>query len=97
MSYAYGACLYLRSEDNDGQIICAKSKVAPLKTQTIPPLELTVALLLARLIDNVKTALKISLSRVMCWCDSTIVLGWLHMIFVANRVAAIQDLSNIDD
>lgn len=98
-SYAYGACVYLRSEDNNGQIfvklIWAKSKVAPLKTQTIPRLELTAALLLARLIDKVKTALQIPCSRVMCWCDSTIVLGWLHMnlsqlqIFVANRVAAI--------
>lgn len=98
-SYAYGACVYLRSEDNNGQIfvklIWAKSKVAPLKTQAIPRLELTAALLLARLIDKVKTALQIPCSRVMCWCDSTIVLGWLHMnlsqlqIFVANRVAAI--------
>jgi hypothetical protein len=41
---AYGACVYLRSIDLNNivtvRLISAKSKVAPLKSQTIPQLEL---------------------------------------------------------
>ncbi|XP_052837396.1 uncharacterized protein LOC128253205 [Drosophila gunungcola] len=38
---AYGACLYLRSEANgntEAHLLCAKSRVAPLKALTIPRL-----------------------------------------------------------
>lgn len=49
----YGACLYVRSIGKGGEVIsrllCAKSRVAPLKYITIPRLELCGALLLARL------------------------------------------------
>ena len=45
---AYGACVYLRSRNQDGNyqcnLICAKSRVAPLKSQTLPRLELMAAL-----------------------------------------------------
>lgn len=58
---AYGACVYLRSTDHHGnvqiQLLTAKSKVAPLKTQTIPRLELSGALLLASLIAIVRQEL----------------------------------------
>jgi hypothetical protein len=54
---AYGACVYLRTFSFDGTIqtrlLTAKSKVAPLKTLTIPRLELSGALRLASLISSV--------------------------------------------
>lgn len=106
-AYAFGACVYVKSKDEDGntlvRLVAAKSKVAPLKTQTIPRLELTAALLLARLVNKVKMSLNVSVNRVVYWCDSTIVLGWLLMtpsslqVFVANRVVEIQELSDILD
>lgn len=41
---AYGACLYLRVTDLDNNhhslLICSKSRVAPLKTTTLPQSEL---------------------------------------------------------
>ncbi|XP_039309666.1 uncharacterized protein LOC120358695 [Solenopsis invicta] len=55
---AYGACLYIRSAGKDGNVVikllCAKSRVAPLKVITIPRLELCGALLLARLYSEIQ-------------------------------------------
>ncbi|XP_053691605.1 uncharacterized protein LOC128740119 [Sabethes cyaneus] len=46
-AHAYGACLYVRSIDSDGNstvlLLCAKSKIAPLKEMTIPRKELCAA------------------------------------------------------
>ncbi|XP_068987466.1 uncharacterized protein [Bombus flavifrons] len=104
---AYGACVYLRSTNPEGhtqsQILTARSKVAPLKSLTIPRLELSGALLLASLMSLIKKSLTINVSRIVYWTDSTIVLQWIksspHTLktFVANRVAEIQTKTNIDD
>lgn len=59
---AYSACIYVRTEDQAGNVrtklLCSKSRVAPLKTQTIPRLKLYGALLLVRLMMKTKNALK---------------------------------------
>ena len=53
---AYGACLYLRSVNQQGEVktklLCSKSRVAPVKKITLPQLELCAALLLALLSHN---------------------------------------------
>ncbi|XP_071580876.1 uncharacterized protein [Temnothorax nylanderi] len=100
----YGACLYVRSKGNDGSVVskllCAKSRVAPLKLITIPRLELCGALLLARLYRETINELGINIDETNFWCDATIVLQWLkmspHMLktYVANRVAEIQELTS---
>lgn len=76
---AYGACVYVRSVDHQHKIqvrlLCSKTKVALLKIQTIPRLELCAALILARLIKKVINSLSISFRKVAYWCDSTIVLS----------------------
>ncbi|XP_012152147.1 uncharacterized protein LOC105664034 [Megachile rotundata] len=102
---AYGACLYIRSMDESGEIctelLLAKSKVAPLKTQTLPRLELCGALLLTALIITARRALQVEIDRTVLWTDSTIVLHWLktspHTLktFVANRVSEIQTKTDI--
>lgn len=104
-SYAMGSCVYLRSIDNQGNIfvnlVCAKSRVAPLKVQTIPRLELMAAVLSAHLCAKVVRAMEIELHHITFWTDSTIVLGWIctppHMlqVFVANRVVTIQELTDV--
>ncbi|CAK9822943.1 hypothetical protein ANTRET_LOCUS1374 [Anthophora retusa] len=104
---AYGACVYLRSTDNYNncsvQLICAKSRVAPVKTMTVPRLELCAAQLLAKLINTVSESLNIKYSKIKMWSDSTIVLHWINAsphclkTFVANRVVDIQSRTNVDN
>ncbi|XP_055591260.1 uncharacterized protein LOC129743299 [Uranotaenia lowii] len=99
---AYGACAYIRSVDVEGKflvcLLASKSKVAPLKCQSIPRLELCGALLAAELSSKVRAAIKLELDMHF-WTDSTCVLQWLKAIpatwstFVANRVAKIQTLT----
>lgn len=97
---AYGACVYIRSTDASGKVqvslVCAKSKVAPTKQQSLARLELCGALLVAKLVKRVIGILETPINDVTFWCDSTIVLNWITMVssklqtFVGNRVAAIQ-------
>ena len=96
---ACAAVIYVRATYDENppsiQLVMAKTKIAPLKTQTIPRLELCGATLLARLMEVVRKALDIPNNRVYAWTDSTIVLAWLrgspqkYKIFVANRVVTI--------
>ncbi|XP_039305157.1 uncharacterized protein LOC105203973 [Solenopsis invicta] len=99
----YGACIYIRSLGKDGNVVvrllCAKSRVAPLKTITIPRLELCGALVLAQLYRETKDTLRVTINRTVFWSDSTIVLHWLnttpHLLktYIANRVATIQEIT----
>ncbi|XP_076231233.1 uncharacterized protein LOC143177255 [Calliopsis andreniformis] len=102
---AYGACIYIRSRDaNDRyqvELLLAKSKVTPLKTQSIPRLELCGALILSSLVATAQKALPFNVNRTVYWTDSAIVLHWLqtspHLLktFVANRVSEIQNKTSI--
>lgn len=101
---AYGACVYVRSiaqqQKTKVQLLCSKTRVAPLKLQTIPRLELCAALTLARLMKKVVNSLNTSIDKIVYWSDSTIVLNWLQteprqlQMFVANRVSEIQELTD---
>lgn len=96
----YGACIFIRSQDSFGNcsviLYCSKSRVAPLKTVSIPRLELSGAQLLAKLYSSVIKSVKLPISRSFFWTDSTITLHWVntspHLLktFVANRVTEIQ-------
>lgn len=105
---AYGACIYLRSINVNGEVqvnlLCAKSRVAPLKTiQTIPKLELCAALLLANLYNTVKSSIDTPIDQAIFWTDSMIVFHWINKspdllkTFVANRVSEIQSKTNASD
>ncbi|GFY26557.1 integrase catalytic domain-containing protein [Trichonephila clavipes] len=101
---AYAAAIYCRSvsdtEKINVQLIIAKTRVAPLKTVSLPRLELCVVLLLVKLMDFTCKALNYPISQTQFYTDSTIVLAWVGShasrwkTFVANRVAKIQTLSS---
>ncbi|XP_011860374.1 PREDICTED: uncharacterized protein LOC105557673 [Vollenhovia emeryi] len=101
---AYGACIYLQVIDEAGRasslLLCSKSRVAPVKSSTItlPRLELCGAVVLVRLLQNVRRALGIRFDRVHAWSDSTIALAWIagepsrQKTFISNRTAEIQSI-----
>ncbi|GBO31665.1 hypothetical protein AVEN_22673-1 [Araneus ventricosus] len=99
---AYGAVVYLKSsagERNCVRLLCSKSRVAPLKSISVPKLELCAAVLLAQLVKRVLCAIKLEINGIYLWSDSTIVLAWIQhepwelKTFVPNRIAAIQELT----
>ncbi|XP_052855136.1 uncharacterized protein LOC128263898 [Drosophila gunungcola] len=91
---AYGAA----NGNAEAHLLCAKSRVAPLKALTIPRLELSAACLLAELILNVKESIGFDCSF-HCWSFSSIVLAWIRQpprefnVFVSNRIAKIQEMT----
>lgn len=58
---AYAAAVYIRLSSRSGKIkttlLVGKSKVAPIKSLSVPRLELAAAALLARLIEFVRNSL----------------------------------------
>ncbi|XP_017796388.1 PREDICTED: uncharacterized protein LOC108577709 [Habropoda laboriosa] len=105
---AYGACIYIKSTNERGQhavnLLCAKSRVAPLKIISLPRLELCAARLLAKLYKEVKKAFyQTEFKRIRFWSNSTITLHWIrtppHLLktFVANRVNEIQTEVHFDN
>ncbi|XP_076660082.1 uncharacterized protein LOC143363371 [Halictus rubicundus] len=101
---AYGACIYIRARncrDIQTQLLCAKSRVAPLKTLTLPRLELCAAHLMTKLFNNVLNSLRhLQFNEIKFWTDSTIVLNWINSsphalkTFVSHRVAEIQSITS---
>jgi hypothetical protein len=77
--------------------VTARSKVAALKQQLIPRLELLGAVLGYRLAQRIKKTLRIEIATMTWWTDSTAVLHWLRSeatffhAFVASRKEAILD------
>lgn len=100
----YAGVVYFRFGSPAGRVevslICAKSKVAPLKRISLPRLELCAAVLVAKLVDFViKTySSKILITRIFAWSDSSVTLSWIKSsphrwkTFVSNRVSVIQEL-----
>ncbi|GFV82668.1 uncharacterized protein TNCV_1618971 [Trichonephila clavipes] len=78
----YGAVIYCRSQSPDGattvKLVTSKSRVAPVKSVTMPRFELCAAVLLAKLMKRVETALQMKTTPMYLWSDSTIVLAWIQ-------------------
>ena len=76
----------------------SKTRVAPIKEQTIPRLELCGAKQLSALITFIANTLDIHKAKSFALCDSTATLGWLcnppsnGSAFVRNRVEATVSL-----
>ena len=101
--YGYGAVSYLRIVDDGGVAHCSfvlgKSRVAPLKVMSIPRLELTAAVVAAKLNRLIRNELEYPIDDTVFWTDSTVVLQYIRnesrrfQMFVTNRVAMIHEES----
>ncbi|XP_046388265.1 uncharacterized protein LOC124157511 [Ischnura elegans] len=101
---AYGAVLYLRTSDKSSEksfrvrMIQAKTRVAPLRTISIPRLELSAAHLLPKLTNHHTKRFESELLKIHLWTDSQDVLCWLKEhpsrwpTFIANRCSDIHTL-----
>ncbi|KRZ75252.1 hypothetical protein T10_4672 [Trichinella papuae] len=104
---AYGGAVYMTMIDAEGKgtikLIVAKSKVAPLKSVTLPRLELVAALTTAKLTSYVKRVIDLEINKIYCWSDSQIILCWIRNAarkwkpFVNNRVESIHELVKSED
>ncbi|XP_041675602.1 uncharacterized protein LOC121530510 [Drosophila eugracilis] len=102
---AYGAAIYVRVEVGQkilSNLLTSKTRVAPVKTVSLPRLELCGAVLLAEMVTAILPNMPTTSSDIRCWTDSTIVLAWLRKpacnwtTFVANRVAKITQAVPVD-
>ncbi|XP_046548997.1 uncharacterized protein LOC124258978 [Haliotis rubra] len=80
-------------------LLLGKARLAPLKTLTIPRLELTAATVSVKIGQFLLRELDVNIDRVTYYTDSTTVLQYIRSeknrfpVFVANRVKLIRDFS----
>ena len=98
-SVAYLVCRYQDSSPSS-RLIASKCRVSPMKTITIPRLELMGAVLSSRLAQTILKV--ITADRTIFWTDSENVWYWVRnqsrefKPFVANRIGEIQRTSSPD-
>ena len=83
------------------QLLTSKTRVAPIKQQTIPRLELIAAKILATLVYTAKKALRLQaeVSDTKLWLDSATALIWIKKVgewkpFIQHRAKKILKLTD---
>lgn len=102
---AYATCIYLRCEGRNltsCQLVLARCKVVPLKSISIPRLELLACTIGTRLLQRVITDLNLGSVPTFFWTDSSNALCWIKgsenwTLFVYNRVQEIRSVSKPED
>ncbi|XP_037826401.1 uncharacterized protein LOC119614330, partial [Lucilia sericata] len=82
-----------------GKILIQQLWLERIASTTLPRLELSGAVMLAKLVQYTISSLNMKNHEIILWCDSSIVLGWLAKppstwkeIYVSNRVGQIHKL-----
>ena len=100
---AMAAITYLRFYDDttkqtETSFIISKCKVTPLKSLSVPKLELEAAIIGIRLLKTVQKETTLKIHDTHFWTDSRVVLDWIvskkkQKLFVANRIREIHESS----
>ena len=103
---AYGTVAYLlfnfKTGDKKSILAMSKSKLAPIKTVTLPRLELNAAVLATRLYRILIHEIDLPIERSYFWTDSIVTLQYIRnethrfKVYVANRVTEILEVTNKD-
>ena len=103
-TFGYRQCSYVRVKDENDNVnvalVMGKSRVAPSKISTISRLELTAAVVAAKVGVMLQKELNYANVRQYFWTDSKVVLGYINNdakrfhTFVTNRIQMIR--SNTD-
>ena len=101
---AFGTCAYIRWECHDGTVltslIAAKGKVAPIRTTSLPRLELCASVLATRLFLFIQKECRFDFSQTIFVVDSAIVHAMIQRksyafkTFVSVRLGEIQQSTN---
>ena len=79
---AYVGAIYIICANPRGppksKLLIAKTRVAPVKTQTIPRLELGAAAMMVKLLHRVLEEFGVRVSAKYAWSDSRLTLVWLN-------------------
>ncbi|XP_033103145.1 uncharacterized protein LOC117105949 [Anneissia japonica] len=103
----YGVAVYLRVVYENiaphVKFVLGKARVTPLNRKiTIPRLELSAAVVSARLSSYLQRELRCGMTKQFFWVDSNVVLGYINNetkrfhTYVANRAQTIRDLTDIN-
>ncbi|GFY74311.1 uncharacterized protein TNIN_444621 [Trichonephila inaurata madagascariensis] len=77
---AHAACIFVRSDGVKVTLVRAKSRDAPLKTLSIPRLELMACCIGTRLVNSVRTAFDLTVMKIAFWTESSAALWWIKEI-----------------
>jgi len=101
----YACACYLRVAQSDGEVdvnlVCAKARVTPVKSETISRLELMGCLIATRIAASTAQALDIKKEDIVYWTDSMTCLHWINtpakslQAYVGNRTSQIQACSDV--
>ena len=99
-SVAYAAAVYLLQTNKQSgfkvDLLFSKTRLAPLKTMSIPRLELLAVLIGVRCVEFVKTQLNDRIQKTFLLTGSQCVLQWIKSekelsVFVRNRIKEIRE------
>ena len=100
-----GAVCYLRIFNGNRCVVSfvmGKSRVSPLQPMSIPRLELSAAVISARLARFVNREIDLDIEKTVLWTDSTVVLSYLkntskrRPVFETNRIKLIREISAVE-
>lgn len=94
----------MRGTFEDGSVevsfVAGKARVAPLKSLSIPRMELQRALIASRLGKTIIEEHELTISQRVFWTDSRTILGWIqadprkYEVFLAHRLGEIDEITD---